>query len=671
MSLRHATDQWLHMIETAMQGAPDAVLITDNGLDEPGPRILFANEAMVRLSGYSRAELVGQTPRILQGSRTDREALERIRGGLADGRAVQEDLLNYKKDGSSFWIGLSISPLRDAAGHSTYFLAIGRDITQRKRAENEKKAAEQLLSAVFAGVEVGVLVQDEGGVIVLANPAVSRLLRLRVSDLVGRSADQFIDRSLKPAGDAPPAAHGTSQRQIRWRNPDGESFELLARSTNVRHADGRRFRVLTLQSQGAPAAIDVRSEFQRAVQERNQPAAGRVSLIAGHVQLVGLGEVRSAFGSNWPQVAERSHQIATQIIREHLTADDVYAPANDDSYVLCFGALSEDEAARQAGLIAQEVRLALITEFGEPELGKIAAHAATVEIEAHEMDGGAQGLVDLVASRLSRARQTLETQARVAVRNAIQDEAAEYHRIVTGEMQQSPLWLVQLPERVHTLVDRSRRMLPGRPEITLEVDAHLLGKAAELIFADCRDGAAPFLIVPVDWLTLSQKREAALYFGLCREIAEPVRQRIFFEVTGLAQPVGLSRVGEVLGRLRQFGRGVAIELAAMDRNFLPLSEYRVDFLTLDERMVHVEREYDRALLARLQKGLRLWKSRLVVKNVQHRGACRQLASLGVELMTGAPFVGRPLTDVAAPGTRPAAKPQQAPPPQQQQPNVGY
>ncbi len=136
-----------------------------------------------------------------------------------------------------------------------------------------------------------------------------------------------------------------------------------------------------------------------------------------------------------------------------------------------------------------------------------------------------------------------------------------------------------------------------------------------------------------------------------------MRNRIFFEVIGLTQPVGHARVGEALGRLRQFGRGVAIELSHIDKNFLPLSDYRVDFLTLDERGIHVEREADRASLARLQKGLRLWKSRLLVKNIQHRAACRQLAALGVELMTGAPFMSRPVTE--APSASPSV-PRQTP-----------
>lgn len=636
MSARQTADQWLHMIETAMQASPDAVLITDIDCKGAGPKILFANQAMLDLSGYREAELVGRCLYMLHGPRTDSEALDRIRACLAAGRSVQEDLLSYKKDGSTFWIGLSISPLRDAAGHAAYFLSIGRDITQRKRAENEKKAAEQLLTAVFAGVEAGILVQDEGGVITLANPAVSRQLRMRVSDLVGRSLDQFVETG----ANAPVSALGGSQRLVRWRHPDGDGFDLVVRSSNVRHADGRRFRVLTLQHHGAAPALDLGAEFQRAVQER-AAATGGAPLIAGHVQLVGLGEVRSAFGANWPQIAERSHQIATQVIREHLTADDVYTPANDDSYVLCFGTLREEEAARQANHIAQELRLALIQEFGDPQLGKIAAHAAAVELQPHETEGGAQALVDLVAARLSRARQTLETQARVGVRNAIQDDAAEFHRVVTNELQQSPLWLTQLPSRVQSMIDRCRNTLPGQPELALEVDAHLLGKAAELIFTDCRDGAAPALIVPVDWQTLSQRREASMYFGLCRELAEPVRRRIFFEITSLNQPVGLTRIAEICGRLRQFGRGVAIEVAGLDKNFLPLSELRVEFLTLDERVLHIEREHDRILLARLQKGLRLWKSRLIVKNVQHAGTCRQLAALGVELMTGAPFVGRP------------------------------
>ncbi|MDB5367152.1 MAG: multi-sensor signal transduction histidine kinase [Rhodospirillales bacterium] len=648
MSERHVPDQWLHMFETAMRTAPDAVLITDNVLDDSGAKILFVNDAFLRMSGYARSDLLGRPSSMLRGARTDREATARVSSALASGKPVQEDLLHYKKDGKSFWAGYSFSLLRDAAGHEAYFLCVGRDITQRKRAENEKKAAEELLSAVFAGVDVGVLVQDEAGVVVLANPAVSRLVRLRISDLIGRSLDEFLDRKAPDVVTTPPpalAAHGTSQRQIHWHNPNGENFELQLRSTNMRLADGRRLRVLTLQDLGTAASRDERAEFQRAIQQR-PGGAYPATLIAGHVRLVGLGEVRSAFGDEWPQMAGRSHEIAAQIIREHLTAGDVYAPAQDDSYVLCFAVLNELEAARQANLIAQEIRLTLLREFGDTAITKITAHAAKVELNEQETDDGGQALVDLVSAKLTKARQILEGQARTAIRQAMQDEVAEFHRVVTAGQQQSQLWLVQLPGRVQSLVDRSRHMLPSQPEVTLEVDAYLLGKAAELLFADCNEGGAPFLIVPVDWRSLSQRREAGLYLGLCRELAEPVRRRIFFEITGLPNEIGQTRMGETIGRLRQFGRGVAIEIAGVDKNHMALSEYRVDFLTLDERAIHLDRDVDRIQLARLQKGLRLWKSRLLVKNVQHGAACKQLAAAGIELMTGAPFVGRPIDESA-------------------------
>ncbi|WP_017720185.1 PAS domain S-box protein [Kamptonema formosum] len=131
-------EERLRLLESAVTGANDAVLIADTELDEPGPRILYVNEAFTRMTGYAPEEVLGKTPRILQGPETDRAALDRIRAALKNWQPVRAELVNYRKDGTPFSIELSVVPVADETGYFTHWTAIQRDISDRVRAERER-----------------------------------------------------------------------------------------------------------------------------------------------------------------------------------------------------------------------------------------------------------------------------------------------------------------------------------------------------------------------------------------------------------------------------------------------------------------------------------------------------------------------------------------------------
>ncbi len=132
----------LRLLESVVINANDAVLITEaEPIDLPGPRILYANAAFTRTTGYSQEEILGQTPRILQGAATDGDARRRLRAALSDWRPVEIELLNYRKDGSPFWVELSIVPIADDSGYYTHWVSVQRDISQRKAAA---EAAERI-----------------------------------------------------------------------------------------------------------------------------------------------------------------------------------------------------------------------------------------------------------------------------------------------------------------------------------------------------------------------------------------------------------------------------------------------------------------------------------------------------------------------------------------------
>src|SRR5690606_36952045 len=136
MTERREVEARLRLLESVVASARDAVMITEpEPLDEPGPRIQYVNPAFTRQTGYQPEEVIGRSPRFLQGPETDREALARIRAALERGEAVREEILNYRKEGSPFWVDLSIVPILDAQGRLTHWASVQRETTPRREAE--------------------------------------------------------------------------------------------------------------------------------------------------------------------------------------------------------------------------------------------------------------------------------------------------------------------------------------------------------------------------------------------------------------------------------------------------------------------------------------------------------------------------------------------------------
>jgi PAS domain S-box-containing protein len=95
-----------------LAASPVPVLLTEADLDRPGPRIVYANLALRKQTGYTEAELLAATPRLLQGPLTDRGVLDRLKADLRAGRPFAGTTANYKKDGTPYPVAWSILPVR-------------------------------------------------------------------------------------------------------------------------------------------------------------------------------------------------------------------------------------------------------------------------------------------------------------------------------------------------------------------------------------------------------------------------------------------------------------------------------------------------------------------------------------------------------------------------------
>ena len=135
------------------------IVISDARLDD-NP-IVFANDAFLTMAGYGRDEVIGRNCRFLQGPETSREDVARVAAAIAAGASVAIELLNYRKDGSTFWNALQISPVFDPAGEITHFFGSQLDVTDRNRSADALRDANVELSRAKDSAEALVKARTE------------------------------------------------------------------------------------------------------------------------------------------------------------------------------------------------------------------------------------------------------------------------------------------------------------------------------------------------------------------------------------------------------------------------------------------------------------------------------------------------------------------------------
>jgi PAS domain S-box-containing protein len=135
------------LTDYALDQVPEAIVITDADLSRPGgPGIIYVNQTMLDITGYSREELIGQSPRIFQGIDTDREVAARIIAHLRAGETTRDTILNYTKDGTPYWTELNISPVFDDEGTVIAYLSIQHDLTRLRKVQEQYERELRLIS---------------------------------------------------------------------------------------------------------------------------------------------------------------------------------------------------------------------------------------------------------------------------------------------------------------------------------------------------------------------------------------------------------------------------------------------------------------------------------------------------------------------------------------------
>ena len=158
----------IRLLESCVESLQDVVLITDAApRNHPGPIIAYVNPAFERSTGYSSDEVIGKTPRILQGPQTCRQTLDKIVVAMKSWQGVRCELANYKKSGELYWVELELIPVKTEGGvWFTHWIGIQRDVTARKLAEHALRTTTERLNMALEASEMGLWTshfgRDEG-----------------------------------------------------------------------------------------------------------------------------------------------------------------------------------------------------------------------------------------------------------------------------------------------------------------------------------------------------------------------------------------------------------------------------------------------------------------------------------------------------------------------------
>jgi len=281
VTAEHARAEQLRLLEAAVAQQQDVLVITEAAsIDAPdGPKVVYVNPAFERVTGFSRDEILGLTPRIQQGPKTQRQELDRIKAALAAGQPVRVEVINYRKDGSEYWKEMDIAPVRDPAGVITHWVAVYRDISERKATEEALRLSEERFRLVTQASNEAIWDWDLASGRIWWNENFTAIFGYPVHDVHSGYKRVHPEDRERVARSFETAISGTGslwQEEFRYLKADGNIAQVRDRGFVLRDEQGAAVRMVG-------SMVDLTAEREAALRQRHLQKMEAIGQLTGGV----------------------------------------------------------------------------------------------------------------------------------------------------------------------------------------------------------------------------------------------------------------------------------------------------------------------------------------------------------------------------------------------------
>jgi two-component system cell cycle sensor histidine kinase/response regulator CckA len=242
----------LRLLGSAVSACGDGVVIAE-AVGEPGSRlrIVYSNPAFERMTGYSSDEAVGLSPSVLADD-VEVDSLAAVRDALRGTQPVRVEVCGRRKDGGRLWTEWQVVPVADEVGRFTHAVAVLRDTTERRMAEQAVRESEARFRGLFEQAADAIFLLDSNGRIVDANPCACNCL--------GYSREELTALPLVDLVATSPVRHGGSADTVtsenRYRRKDGTEFPVEVRVGSAQ-GGGRVAEILIVRDVSRRRAAEV------------------------------------------------------------------------------------------------------------------------------------------------------------------------------------------------------------------------------------------------------------------------------------------------------------------------------------------------------------------------------------------------------------------------------
>ncbi len=371
--------------------------------------------------------------------------------------------------------------------------------------------------------------------------------------------------------------------------------------------------------------------------------AGGGPVAIGRIQTVGLSEIKDELGSRWPRFAEQIDQIATNIIRGHLTRWDSFTrKANEDGFLVCFPRLDTTEAWFKAQAIAREIKEQILGEDqrnadidGElsdsqiARLSNVSAYADSIELPPQEAFDDTS-LSVFVDSTLEQAAVTYKARAKDVLADIAQTGFVRPRPVLAANATATNLEICEFDPKSQAKIKRLLACAEEDAATLAELDLTTLGLASEYLQRRVVNDRH-LLVLSVHYATLAHSEHAQRYLEACDATVDRDNPSFVLKLTNCPSNLPVQEIEHYIQQLQPFSQLNMLSMEPLTDGTFSLPQARLNLVSVDYHNIAAQAHRDSPALASLIMNAKKAGMRFVIENLVEDAPLNQLRRMGATL----------------------------------------